>query len=136
VKEDAVADLGWPELSIIIIAFVLLFGWKKMPDMARSLGRSARIFKSEVDQMHTDGQAGPSTAAASAPRTASSADATADATSDSVIPSAYAAGPVSLADAEARAAAAEAELASLRADAELARLRAERDAIERTSGSH
>lgn len=46
------ADLGWPELSIIIIAFVLLFGWKRMPDMARSLGRSARIFKSEMDQMH------------------------------------------------------------------------------------
>ena len=47
------ADLGWPELSIIALAVVLLFGWKRMPDMARSLGRSARIFKSEVDQMRT-----------------------------------------------------------------------------------
>ena len=45
------ADLGWPELTIIALAVVLLFGWKRMPDMARSLGRSARIFKSEVDQM-------------------------------------------------------------------------------------
>ena len=45
------ADLGWPELTIIAIAVVVLFGWKRMPDMARSLGRSARIFKSEVDQM-------------------------------------------------------------------------------------
>jgi sec-independent protein translocase protein TatA len=135
VKEDAMADLGWPELSIIIIAFVLLFGWKKMPDMARSLGRSARIFKSEVDQMHTDVQAGPGTKTASA-TSAATVDATTDSLADSVTPSAYAAGPVSLADAEARAAAAEAELASLRADAELARLRAERDAIERTSGAH
>jgi len=48
-----VADLGWPELTIIALAVVLLFGWKRMPDMARSLGRSARIFKSEVDQMRT-----------------------------------------------------------------------------------
>ena len=47
------ADLGWPELSIIALAVVLLFGWKRMPDMARSLGRSARIFKSEVDQMRS-----------------------------------------------------------------------------------
>ncbi|HET7801420.1 MAG TPA: Sec-independent protein translocase subunit TatA [Humibacillus xanthopallidus] len=111
------ADLGWPELSIIIIAFVLLFGWKKMPDMARSLGRSARIFKSEVDQMHTDESAGARAEATTTPTT-------------------YAAGPASLADAEARAAAAEAELASLRADAEVARLRAEREALDRTSGSH
>ena len=47
------ADLGWPELAIIALAVVLLFGWKRMPDMARSLGRSARIFKSEMDQMRT-----------------------------------------------------------------------------------
>jgi sec-independent protein translocase protein TatA len=116
VKEDAMADLGWPELSIIVIAFVLLFGWKKMPDMARSLGRSARIFKSEVDQMHTDASAAARTEAA-APRP-------------------DAAGPASLVDAEARAAAAEAELASRRADAEVARLRAEREALDRTTGSH
>jgi sec-independent protein translocase protein TatA len=49
------ADLGWPELTILALAVVLLFGWKRMPDMARSLGRSARIFKSEMDQMkHPD----------------------------------------------------------------------------------
>lgn len=57
------ADLGWPELSIIIIAFVLLFGWKRMPDMARSLGRSARVFKSEVNEMKQDGK--PQASAAS-----------------------------------------------------------------------
>ena len=52
------ADLGWPELAIIALAVVLLFGWKRMPDMARSLGRSARIFKSEMDQMRTTPDAG------------------------------------------------------------------------------
>ena len=28
-----------------------MFGWKKLPDAARSLGRSMRIFKAEVDEM-------------------------------------------------------------------------------------
>ena len=44
--------------TIIALAVVLLFGWKRMPDMARSLGRSARIFKSEIDQMRTTPDAG------------------------------------------------------------------------------
>lgn len=107
------ADLGWPELSIIVITFVLLFGWKRMPDMARSLGRSARIFTSEIDQLRTDA-------------TASTVNG----------PSRYAAEPGPLVAAEARADAAEAELASRRADAEVARLRAEREGLERTTGSH
>jgi sec-independent protein translocase protein TatA len=35
-------------LLIIAGVFVLLFGYKRLPDGARSLGRSLRIFKSEV----------------------------------------------------------------------------------------
>ena len=36
---------------IVIAVFVLLFGAKKLPDAARSLGQSMRIFKSEVKEM-------------------------------------------------------------------------------------
>ena len=50
-------NLGAPELIIIAIIVIALFGWKKLPDMARSLGRSARVFKSEVDEMKKDGKA-------------------------------------------------------------------------------
>ena len=39
---------------IVIAVFVLLFGAKKLPDAARSLGQSMRIFKSEVKEMKTD----------------------------------------------------------------------------------
>ena len=39
---------------IVIAVFVLLFGAKKLPDAARSLGQSMRIFKSEVKQMKDD----------------------------------------------------------------------------------
>lgn len=63
------ADLGGPEILVIIIAVALLFGWKRMPDMARSLGRSVRIFKSEVDQLKAGDvpEAGPAPAASTAP---------------------------------------------------------------------
>ncbi|MFZ1373162.1 Sec-independent protein translocase subunit TatA [Nostocoides sp.] len=44
-------NLGPTELIIIAVVIVLLFGWKRLPDAARSLGRSARVFKSEVNEM-------------------------------------------------------------------------------------
>ena len=39
---------------IVIAVFVLLFGAKKLPDAARSLGKSMRIFKSEIKEMQSD----------------------------------------------------------------------------------
>lgn len=44
-------------IVVLIIAFVLLFGWKNLPNMARSMGESMRVFKSEVDQMKDEGEA-------------------------------------------------------------------------------
>jgi sec-independent protein translocase protein TatA len=46
--------LGWPHLLIIAGVIVLLFGSKKLPDMARSLGQSARILKAETQGMRSD----------------------------------------------------------------------------------
>src|SRR4051812_15159043 len=39
-------------LGLILLAFVILFGYKKLRDAPRSLGRSRRIFKSEVKGLH------------------------------------------------------------------------------------
>ncbi|KOX15383.1 Sec-independent protein translocase subunit TatA [Nocardiopsis sp. NRRL B-16309] len=36
-----------PTIAILVILAVLLFGAKKLPELARSLGRSARILKAE-----------------------------------------------------------------------------------------
>lgn len=47
--------LGAPEIIIIAVLLIVVFGWKRLPDAARSLGRSARVFKSEVDEMKKDG---------------------------------------------------------------------------------
>lgn len=46
--------LSVPELLIIGLVLVLLFGAKKLPDTARSLGRSLRIFKSETSKLRED----------------------------------------------------------------------------------
>ncbi|MFD6970447.1 Sec-independent protein translocase subunit TatA [Streptomyces sp. NBC_01310] len=47
---------GW-EILVIVGVIILLFGAKKLPDMARSLGKSARILKSEAKAMKKDGEA-------------------------------------------------------------------------------
>jgi sec-independent protein translocase protein TatA len=46
--------LGAPELIIIVVLVLLLFGYKKLPDASRSLGRSLRIFKGEMKGMKED----------------------------------------------------------------------------------
>ncbi len=55
---------GW-QLFIIIIAVIVLIGWKRLPDAARSVGRSMRIFKSEVEQMTDKGEEDKPSAASS-----------------------------------------------------------------------
>jgi sec-independent protein translocase protein TatA len=44
-------------LVMLIVVAVLFFGWKQLPDMARSLGRSLRIFKTEIKGMSEDDKA-------------------------------------------------------------------------------
>jgi sec-independent protein translocase protein TatA len=45
---------GW-HIIVLLVVVLVLFGYKRLPDAARSLGRSMRIFKSEVDTMRGDG---------------------------------------------------------------------------------
>lgn len=47
-------SVGPMEILLIVFVILLLFGAAKLPDLARSVGRSARIFKSEVNAMKTD----------------------------------------------------------------------------------
>ena len=53
------ASIGWAEILICLFVVLLLFGANKLPDLARSMGRSARIFKSEVKEMKNDEAAAP-----------------------------------------------------------------------------
>lgn len=41
-------------IVVLLIVGLVLFGSKKLPDSARSLGRSLRIFKSEMKELNND----------------------------------------------------------------------------------
>ncbi len=41
----AILDLGGPEVLLIMLVALLLFGSQRLPDLARSLGKSIREFK-------------------------------------------------------------------------------------------
>ena len=51
-------SLGPAEIGLIVLAVMLLFGYKKLPDASRSLGRSLRIFRSEVEDLRGGTQSG------------------------------------------------------------------------------
>jgi sec-independent protein translocase protein TatA len=61
-------NLGPWEILIIAVVIVLLFGAKKMPAMARSLGQSMRIIKAETKGMRNDDQDAEQKPAASEPQ--------------------------------------------------------------------
>jgi sec-independent protein translocase protein TatA len=50
-------SLGPLEIIAIVLVILLLFGYKKLPDASRSLGRSLRIFKGEMKGMKEDDSA-------------------------------------------------------------------------------
>jgi sec-independent protein translocase protein TatA len=45
-----IKNLGGPELLIILLVVVLLFGAAKLPSLARSIGASAKEFKKGVEE--------------------------------------------------------------------------------------
>jgi sec-independent protein translocase protein TatA len=47
-------NLGPTEIILIILVIVLLFGAKKLPDLARGSGRALRIFKAETKGLLDD----------------------------------------------------------------------------------
>ena len=52
-----IANLGTPELLLILAVVILLFGAAKLPELARGSGRALRIFKAETKGLSEDGTA-------------------------------------------------------------------------------
>jgi sec-independent protein translocase protein TatA len=48
--------LSTPELLIILAVVLLLFGARKLPDLARSLGASAKEFRKGIEQGGEEGE--------------------------------------------------------------------------------
>ncbi|HIK56171.1 MAG TPA: twin-arginine translocase TatA/TatE family subunit [Synechococcales cyanobacterium M55_K2018_004] len=42
--------LGWPEVAIIAIVAIFIFGPKKIPELGSALGKTLRGFKEEVNK--------------------------------------------------------------------------------------
>jgi sec-independent protein translocase protein TatA len=64
-------DSPW-KILIVAVVLIVLFGSKKLPDAARSLGKSMRILKTEVSSLHEDEPAAATAPAPSAPAAAPS----------------------------------------------------------------
>ena len=43
-------SLGWPEIVLILLVVLLLFGANRIPEIARSLGKATREFKRARDE--------------------------------------------------------------------------------------
>ena len=70
--------IGGGEIILILVVVILLFGARKLPELARSLGSSAREFRKGVEEGRTgdaaDDTAGPVTATAQSSTTTTSTE--------------------------------------------------------------
>jgi sec-independent protein translocase protein TatA len=97
---DGLFDKPWLIL-VIVILFVVMFGSRKLPGAARSLGQSMRILKKEMSGLHEGEE--PTTEATPAP-----APAQVQATAPAAAPA-----PVPVPDAQAQIAALQTQLNNL-----------------------
>jgi sec-independent protein translocase protein TatA len=61
-----------PHLIIVLVVVILLFGATRLPALAKAVGQSARIFKSEVKGLKDDDAKTDSTAKSDSPSAAAS----------------------------------------------------------------
>ena len=47
-------SIGMPEMVVIMVVILLLFGSKKLPDLARGIGKSMREFRKAADEVRRE----------------------------------------------------------------------------------
>jgi sec-independent protein translocase protein TatA len=49
-----IGSLGLPELLVILVIVIVIFGAKKLPDLGKSLGEGIRNFKGSINKDKDD----------------------------------------------------------------------------------
>lgn len=49
-----IGNLGAPEILLIVLAILILFGAKKIPELAKGLGKGMKEFKKAVKEVEDD----------------------------------------------------------------------------------
>jgi sec-independent protein translocase protein TatA len=51
---DAMPNVGLPEIAIVLIIALIVFGPKRLPELGRSLGRGIREFRGSISGDHDE----------------------------------------------------------------------------------
>ena len=52
--------LGWPEVAVICVVAILIFGPKKIPELGATFGKTLRGFKAGMDKTEAESEEGNS----------------------------------------------------------------------------
>lgn len=52
-------NIGLPEIMIVLIIALIVFGPKRLPELGRSLGKGVREFRASINGEHDDEPQGP-----------------------------------------------------------------------------
>jgi len=66
--------IGWPELIILLVVVLIVFGPGKLPDIGNAIGRGVREFRKASDGLESSIRGEPSKPAAEPPRDPAPAD--------------------------------------------------------------
>ena len=63
-------DIGWPEFFLIMVVALIFFGPSRLPDVAKSIGKSIKAFKQGLKEGFDEDEtpAGPSQTSAAPPK--------------------------------------------------------------------
>ena len=49
-----IGTIGWPQIALIVVIVLLLFGGRKIPEMMRGMGKGIREFKDGLNPDEAD----------------------------------------------------------------------------------